>query len=117
MAGFVYIMSNKSMPGLLKIGVSDRDPEEYRVKELSNTAVPEPFKVEYYAYTENQDEVEREVHRKLDLLRNNNSREFFAGEVVDFIEVIREIAADKIKFETNNYEDLLSQAMKIRWEK
>ena len=51
MGGFVYLMTNPSMPNLVKIGVSDKDPEEHRVRELSNTSVPEPFKVEYYAFT------------------------------------------------------------------
>ena len=51
MAGFVYIMSNPSFAdGRIKIGKSDRDPEEFRKSELNSTGVPEPFKVEYSAY-------------------------------------------------------------------
>ena len=46
MAGFVYIMSNPAFPQLLKIGKSGKDPTGDRVKELNQTGVPEPFKVE-----------------------------------------------------------------------
>ena len=40
--GYVYILSNPAMPGLLKIGYTERDVQE-RVKELSNTGIPSPF--------------------------------------------------------------------------
>ena len=33
--GFVYVMSNKSMPGIVKVGMSTKMPEE-RAKELSS---------------------------------------------------------------------------------
>ena len=58
MAGFVYVMSNPAFDGRVKIGKSIKDPTADRVSELNNTtAVPEPFKVEYYCYVENFDEV------------------------------------------------------------
>ncbi|MBL4747578.1 MAG: GIY-YIG nuclease family protein [Magnetovibrio sp.] len=45
--GFVYIMSNPSMPGLLKIGCTTRTPEE-RANELHQaTGVPGKFTVEW----------------------------------------------------------------------
>ena len=48
MAGFVYIMSNPSFAdGRIKIGKSDRDPEEIGKPALNSTGEPEPFKVEY----------------------------------------------------------------------
>ena len=46
--GYVYILSNISMPGLLKIGMTRLDPTK-RVKELSSsTGVPTPFNLVYY---------------------------------------------------------------------
>ena len=59
MAGFVYIMSNPAFPGLLKIGRSRKDPTIDRVNELSlSVGVPQPFKVEYSAFVENNELLE-----------------------------------------------------------
>jgi ribosomal protein S27E len=44
--GYVYVLSNESMPGLVKIGFTARDITK-RVTELnSGTAVPAPFVIE-----------------------------------------------------------------------
>ncbi len=44
--GYVYVLMNSSMRGLVKIGKTEREPEE-RAKELSaSTGVPTPFMVE-----------------------------------------------------------------------
>jgi hypothetical protein len=44
--GFVYVLSNPAMPGLLKVG-STVGPVEKRAAGLSRmTGVPEPFKIE-----------------------------------------------------------------------
>jgi len=86
MAGFIYIMSNPAFPNLLKIGKSKKDPTVDRINELNQTGVPEPFKVEYYAFVEDADYLERMVHEELAAQRSNNNREFFS---VDCIEAIR----------------------------
>lgn len=47
--GFVYVMTNQSMPGLVKVGFTTRPPS-LRAQELSAaTGVPGSFVVEYYA--------------------------------------------------------------------
>lgn len=46
MRGWVYIITNKSMPGLVKIGYTMKDPE-LRAAELYNTGSPHPYKVDY----------------------------------------------------------------------
>tara|TARA_B100000287_G_scaffold281975_1_gene265690 strand:+ start:1021 stop:1530 length:510 start_codon:yes stop_codon:yes gene_type:complete len=43
MDGFIYIMSNPALGNRIKIGKSSRDPKSFREKELSDTAIPEPF--------------------------------------------------------------------------
>ena len=56
MNGFIYIMSNPVFKdGRIKIGKSKSDPSSWRLNELYTTGVPEPFKVEYSAFTENYD--------------------------------------------------------------
>jgi Meiotically up-regulated gene 113 len=102
MAGFIYIMSNPSfVSGRIKIGKSDRDPEEFRKSELDGTGVPEPFKVEYYVFVDDHHKLERMLHKKFDHTRANKSREFFDVPIREVIEEIKKVA--EIKLEVNNY--------------
>jgi hypothetical protein len=78
MAGFVYVMSNPSFgDGRIKIGKSKKDPNEDRRQELYSTGVPEPYNVEYYAFVEDHDDLEKAVHNHLSNQRPNREREFF----------------------------------------
>jgi hypothetical protein len=77
--GFVYCMSNQSMPGLYKIGYTTKPPL-LRAFELSSaTGVPEPFDVLFYLETINPQEIERLIHQELDDYRPSQSREFFSA--------------------------------------
>ena len=78
MNSFIYVLSNKSFgDGRSKIGISAQDPTSQRVNELYSTGVPEPFKVEYYAFVEDYKRGEKIVHSRLDEKRPNKTREFF----------------------------------------
>jgi len=105
MAGFVYIMSNPAFPNLLKIGKSKKDPTTDRVNELNQTGVPEPFKVEYYAFVEDEDYLEKAIFKKLASKRPNKKREFFSVDCVEAIDAIRRLSEPnaKIKFEETYY--------------
>ena len=58
--GWDYIITNKSMPELLKVGFSTKDPL-LRAKELSNTGSPQQYIVEYDALVLNPRGVEQLV--------------------------------------------------------
>ncbi len=74
--GYVYILSNPQMPGLLKIGITTRSVPD-RVAELSSaTGVPAPFSVEAYLESNNPEEDERAIHQQLADFRIAG-REFF----------------------------------------
>ena len=64
MAGFVYVATNKYMPGLVKIGFTDRDPITHRVPELFQTGVPSPFKTKYHAFVNEPRSLERKLNPK-----------------------------------------------------
>lgn len=90
--GYVYCMSNESMPGLLKIGMTTDEPEA-RAKELSSaTGVPFPFRVEHCKKVANPRAKERAIHELLSALgyRVNERREFFncALGIVDLLFVL-----------------------------
>jgi ribosome silencing factor RsfS/YbeB/iojap len=111
MGGFIYIMSNPAFGnGLIKIGKSDRDPEEYRALELETTGVPEPFKVEYSAFVENHHELERFLHKYYDYCRWNRRREFFQVTSEEVVEVIRSNC--RILFERADAVTTLTQSQK-----
>ena len=41
--GIVYVLTNPSMPGMVKIGMTERSEMDARLKELYTTGVPLPF--------------------------------------------------------------------------
>jgi hypothetical protein len=73
----VYILTNPAMPGLVKIGCTDRSIEE-RLRELSGGAgVPVPFECFLAVEVQNHFEVERAFHDAFGDRRLNPRREFF----------------------------------------
>ena len=45
--GLVYVLTNSAMPGMVKIGMTQRADLEQRMKELYGTGVPVPFECAY----------------------------------------------------------------------
>jgi hypothetical protein len=74
--GYIYILSNEHMPGLVKIGFTDRDPIT-RSKELSShTGVPGKFNIEKSWEVLGAAAIEAAVFEELATLRLDG-REFF----------------------------------------
>lgn len=86
---YVYVLSNVSMPGLLKIGRTDRSPVD-RAKELATTGVPTPFILEHFVHIENSVDAEATIHRILEEkgYRTSRTREFFELSVAEARAVI-----------------------------
>jgi T5orf172 domain len=74
--GYVYIMTNSSMPGLVKIGSTNFQPDE-RARQLSTTGVPRPFQVVAFQRFENELRAEKELHAMFSQHRVHSRREFF----------------------------------------
>jgi hypothetical protein len=90
---WLYVLSNKNMPNLLKIGFTTKTPDK-RAKQISRgTGVPTHFIVEYALKCFNGQALEAEIHKYLHSYRVNNDREFFqipldeAKRVVDLLSV------------------------------
>lgn len=79
--GYVYILSNPSMPGIVKIGKTTRSVEQ-RCFELYHTGVPTPFEIVKAVLSPNCGELEQLMHTSLNKFRFNNSREFFLVDAV-----------------------------------
>lgn len=74
--GYVYVLSNPSMPGLVKIGRTTRSVEQ-RANELWQTGVPTPFFIEYSQLFPNCIDAEAILHSEFEDYRRNDCREFF----------------------------------------
>jgi T5orf172 domain len=76
--GWIYCLSNPVMPGILKIGMTERTPEE-RVKELFTTGVPCAFKIEFAVWVKDPRGKETSLHTLLEQYTDRISlrREFF----------------------------------------
>ncbi len=77
--GIVYVLSNRAMPGLVKIGMTTRPELDVRLKELYTTGVPVPFDVEYACEVKDDNcaKLEKALHAAFEPDRINPSREFF----------------------------------------
>lgn len=90
--GEVYVLSNPSLPGILKIGFTARADIEVRVEELSkSTAIPLPFKIEFNQAVENPQQYERLIHARFSKWRVAPDKEFFKIDTDYAIEEINEI--------------------------
>lgn len=74
--GYVYILTNPAMPGLIKIGKTRLNPED-RANQLQTTGVPRGFQVEYACHTPDPEAVEQAMHVAFGPRRVNDRREFF----------------------------------------
>lgn len=78
--GYVYILSNESFPGLLKIGASKIGGHR-RAEELYSAGLPSPFILEFEIFCNNAFAAEAIVHNVLLECRHNDKREFFKIEL------------------------------------
>lgn len=88
---WIYVLSNPSMPGLLKIGYTKNSPEERAVQISRSTGVAVPFEVAYAFKCHEGQFLEEEVHAKLDQYRVSNNREFFKMDLETAIEAISDL--------------------------
>lgn len=95
MGGWVYIITNEAMPGLLKVGYTERDPQD-RARELTKerkTGVPRDYVVAYALQIHDPKALEQRVHQALEKFHEN--REWFRCSLKD----ARAAIAKEAKFE------------------
>ena len=90
-AGWLYVISSPSLPGLVKLGATRRLNPTIRVKELSSSSLPEPFKAHCFVFSDDCFELENNIHKYFDKERVNPDREFFRIEPKEAIDVLKEI--------------------------
>lgn len=96
MRGYVYLLTNPSMPGLIKIGHT-HNAIDVRLKQLNSTGVPASFELEACFAVVDAARVEKGLHALLNSFRYATNREFFMVSVQHVYELaIPFIAANAI---------------------
>jgi T5orf172 domain len=75
-SGYVYILTNVSLPGMIKVGRTLRDSRS-RARELFTTGLPTPFQVAFEIFSDEHEKLEADFHQELHDFRISNNREFF----------------------------------------
>ena len=91
-AGWLYIATTQSMPGIYKAGCTRRLNPLTRLSELSSASVPFVFECRGLVFSESVFELEAQLHKRLDKYRvnkDNTRKEFFYGEPVGAINILR----------------------------
>jgi hypothetical protein len=88
---YVYILVNKSMPDMVKIGMTIREVEE-RAKEISGaTGVPTPWVPVFSFKCFNSYKLEQELHEHLNAVRVADNREMFYMHSRDAIDTVKKL--------------------------
>lgn len=116
-SGYIYVLVNSSMPGLVKVGKTTREPA-HRAAELSGvTGVATPFIVVFEQFFSDVDAAEVFIHTSLGRqgLRESENREFFRSQVNDVIKVVLQAPGlaekhqDDLEHESEVSDGLLSE--------
>lgn len=106
-AGWLYVISSPSLPGLCKIGCTRRLNPTIRVKELSSSSLPYPFKTHCFVFNDDCFALETQMHHYFDAKRVAPDREFFCITPQQAIDALKNKFNQEIHFEEENMEDIV----------
>ena len=111
--GCVYILVNKDMPGLIKIGYTSKTAA-VRSEQISEAiGVPSSFEVAYELPCDQYENLEKEMHIKLAQHRRPN-KEFFEYPVDDAIIVLKQLYNERLSDEIQRLEARLKKLKKVK---
>lgn len=87
MGEHLYILSNPSVPGVIKIGKTASSLDQ-KIAELHDTDDPLPLILEFYAEVEDGERSEQAAHSALSTLRVDGDHKFFRVSVPKALEII-----------------------------
>ena len=91
--GIVYILTNESMPGYVKIGLTRHNDVGERIRQLDNTSIPLPFECYFAAHVPDCARLERTLHFVFGEKRARRNREYFTIDP-DLAKAIISLVAD-----------------------
>ena len=90
MSEIIYVLTNESMPGYVKIGMTNSSVLE-RLKQLDRTNIPMPFECYYACEVGNAHEEEKWLHSIFSDRRVRDEREFFKIDPERVVAAVRRI--------------------------
>lgn len=88
-AGWLYVISSPSLPGMVKVDCTRRLSPVIRVKELSSSSLPYPFRAHGFVFSDDCFELESAMHHYFDDRRVAPDREFFNITPKEAIDVLK----------------------------
>ena len=104
-AGWLYVITSPSLPGLVKLGCTRRLNPTLRVRELSSSSLPEPYHAHCFIFSDDCFELESQIHKYFDKERVNPDREFFRIEPKEAIDVLKKIFNVDVHFVDEDCDD------------
>ncbi|WP_035303457.1 GIY-YIG nuclease family protein [Brevundimonas aveniformis] len=98
--GTVYILTNASMPDYIKIGFTQADDVNQRLRQLDNTSTALPFEIFYAARVPDCRRLEKTLHLVFGEQRARLNREFFtanpdlAKAIIQLVEITETTPSD-----------------------
>jgi hypothetical protein len=110
-SGYVYILSNMDMPGLLKVGMTHRKPEIRALEISSATGVVSKYKIEYYCKVNDRFLAEKAAHNRLK--NYHYKKEFFKTDIGIAIYCVETISVpvERIFIREGNEEKVINYAL------
>lgn len=101
--GYVYVLSNPAMPGIVKIGYSAHGGQG-RADALykNDTGVPMPFVLEFEVMSHDAPALEKEAHAHFAGRRINERREFFKVDAWEATAEVMRLAAKAVGIHCNS---------------
>lgn len=106
-SGWLYVISSPSLPGLCKVGCTRRLNPTIRVRELSSSSLPYPFRTHGFVFSDNCFELETQMHHYFDDKRVAPDREFFYITPQEAIDVLKNKFHQEVHFEEEDMEDIV----------
>lgn len=115
-AGWCYVISNPSMPNIIKIGTTRRPDCQTRVDELSNASVPFRFNVHAKVFCEDAFAMEAQLHNHFNAKRvnkANNRKEYFEVSVEEVASYVLNEIDSTVEFDYAPYNEEWEQTQRI----
>lgn len=88
--GFIYCLGSSAMPGIFKIGMTERAPAQRNLELSSATSAAVPFSLLCFGQVYDPRTTEAEIHMAFAAERVSANREFFRVDFAKVCEAIRE---------------------------
>lgn len=93
MKGWVFVISNTAMPGLLYVGASQQDPDQSAAA-MSHPGVPHPYTVDYEALVHDPEQIATETLEHLSVYAEGNA--WFRSSHRQVVKGIRSVAGNRL---------------------